>query len=105
MKYLNRSSIDPGKGQEMTSRTLKGGGEILLFAFLTIVLPACSVLEAQNVPATQQITAQADSVAQQTEPINQAEIPLLAGVNGVEQQGLIEEINSCLLYTSDAADE
>ena len=77
----------------MTSRTLKGGGEILLFAFVTIVLPACSVLEAQNVPATQQITAQADSVAQQTVPINQAEIPLLAGVNGVEQQGLIEEIN------------
>ena len=77
----------------MTSRTLKGGGEILLFAFLTIVLPACSVLQAENGPASQQMAAQADAVAQQTVTINQAEIPLLAGVNGVEQQGLIEEIN------------
>ena len=93
MKYLNRGSIDPGKSQEMTSQTLKGGGEILLFAFLTIVLPACSVLEAQNNPASQQTTAQAGSGTQQTVTINQAEIPLLAGVNGVEQQVLIEEIN------------
>ena len=77
----------------MTSQTLKGGGEILLFAFLTIVLPACSVLEAQNSPASQQATAQAGSVTQQTVTINQAEIPLLAGVNGVEQQVVIEEIN------------
>ena len=93
MKYLNRGSIDPGKGQEMTSRTVKGGGEILLVAFVTTVLPACSVLEAQNSPASQQATAQAGSVTQQTVTINQAEIPLLAGVNGVEQQVVIEEIN------------
>ena len=93
MKYLNRGSIDPGKSQEMTSRTVKGGGEILLVAFVTTVLPACSVLEAQNSPASQQATAQAGSVTQQTVTINQAEIPLLAGVNGVEQQVVIEEIN------------
>ena len=93
MKYLNRGSIDSGKSQEMTSQTLKGGGEIFLFAFLTIVLPACSVLEAQNNPASQQTTAQAGSGTQQTVTINQAEIPLLAGVNGVEQQVLIEGIN------------
>ena len=77
----------------MTSRTVKGGGEILLVAFVTTVLPACSVLEAQNSPASQQATAQAGSVTQQTVTINQAEIPLLAGVNGVEQQVVIEEIN------------
>ena len=93
MKPPHRSSIDPGKGKEVTSRTLVAGGEIILFAFFTIALPACSVLEAQPSPANQQTSGQAVVSTQQAVANNQAEIATLTGVNGVDQQAIIEEIN------------
>ena len=93
MKHLHRSSIDPGKGKEVASRTLVAGGEIILFAFFTIALPACSVLEAQTGPASQQTSGQAGASTQQSVAINPSEIATLTGVNGVDQQAIIEEIN------------
>ena len=93
MKHPHRSSIDPGKGKEVTSRTLVAGGKIILFAFFTIALPACSVLEAQPSLASQQTSGQAGVSTQQSVANNQAEIATLTGVNGVDQQTIIEEIN------------
>ena len=93
MKHPNRSLIDPGNGKEVTSRTLLPGGEIILFAFFTIALPACSVLEAQPSPVTQQTPGQAGVSTQQSVANNQTEIATLTGVNGVDQQAIIEEIN------------
>ena len=93
MKHPHRSLIDPGNGKEVTSRTLLPGGEIILFAFFTIALPACSVLEAQPSPVTQQTSGQAGVSTQQSVANNQTEIATLAGVNGVDQQAIIEEIN------------
>ena len=93
MKHPHRSLIDPGNGKEVTSRTLLPGGEIILFAFFTIALPACSVLEAQPSPVTQQTSGQAGVSTQQSVANNQTEIATLTGVNGVDQQAIIEEIN------------
>ena len=93
MKHPHRSLIDPGNGKEVTSRTLLPGGEIILFAFFTIALPACSVLEAQPSPVTQQTPGQAGVSTQQSVANNQTEIATLTGVNGVDQQAIIEEIN------------
>ena len=93
MKHPHRSLIDPGNGKEVTSRTLLPGGEIILFAFFTIALPACSVLEAQPSPVTQQNSGQAGVSTQQSVANNQTEIATLTGVNGVDQQAIIEEIN------------
>ena len=93
MKHPHRSLIDPGNGKEVTSRTLLPGGEIILFAFFTIALPACSVLEAQPSPVTQQTLGQAGVSTQQSVANNQTEIATLTGVNGVDQQAIIEEIN------------
>ena len=93
MKYPHRSLIDPGNGKEVTSRTLLPGGEIILFALFTIALPACSVLEAQPSPVTQQTSGQAGVSTQQSVANNQTEIATLTGVNGVDQQAIIEEIN------------
>ena len=93
MKYPHRSLIDPGNGKEVTSRTLLPGGKIILFAFFTIALPACSVLEAQPSPVTQQTSGQAGVSTQQSVANNQTEIATLTGVNGVDQQAIIEEIN------------
>ena len=93
MKYPHRSLIDPGNGKEVTSRTLLPGGEIILFALFTIALPACSVLEAQPSPVTQQNSGQAGVSTQQSVANNQTEIATLTGVNGVDQQAIIEEIN------------
>ena len=93
MKYPHRSLIDPGNGKEVTSRTLLPGGEIILFAFFTIALPACSVLEAQPSPVSQQTSGQAGVSTQQSVANNQTEIATLTGVNGVDQQAIIEEIN------------
>ena len=93
MKHPHRSLIDPGNGKEVTSRTLLPGGEIILFALFTIALPACSVLEAQPSPVTQQTPGQAGVSTQQSVANNQTEIATLAGVNGVDQQAIIEEIN------------
>ena len=93
MKHLHRSLIDPGNGKEVTSRTLLPGGEIILFAFFTIALPACSVLEAQPSPVSQQTSGQAGVSTQQSVANNQTEIATLTGVNGVDQQAIIEEIN------------
>ena len=93
MKHPNRSLIDPGNGKEVTSRALLPGGEIILFAFFTIALPSCSVLEAQPSPVTQQTPGQAGVSTQQSVANNQTEIATLAGVNGVDQQAIIEEIN------------
>ena len=93
MKHPHRSLIDPGNGKEVTSRTLVAGGEFILFAFFTIALPACSVLEAQPSPATQQTSGQAGVSTQQSVANNQTEIATLTGVNGVDQQAIIEEIN------------
>ena len=93
MKHPNRSLIDPRNGKEVTSRTLLPGGEIILFAFFTIALPACSVLEAQPSPVTQQTPGQAGVSTQQSVANNQTEIATLTGVNGVDQQAIIEEIN------------
>ena len=93
MKHLHRSSIDPGKGKEVTSRTLVAGGEIILVAFFTIALPACSVLEAQPSTVTQPTSGQAGVSTQQSVANNQTEIATLTGVNGVDQQAIIEEIN------------
>lgn len=93
MKHPHRSLIDPGNGKEVTSRTLLPGGEIILFAFFTIALPACSVLEAQPSPVSQQTSGQAGVSTQQSVANNQTEIATLTGVNGVDQQAIIEEIN------------
>ena len=93
MKHPHRSLIDPGNGKEVTSRTLLPGGEIILFALFTIALPACSVLEAQPSPVTQQTSGQAGVSTQQSVANNQTEIATLTGVNGVDQQAIIEEIN------------
>ena len=93
MKHLHRSLIDPGNGKEVTSRTLLPGGEIILFALFTIALPACSVLEAQPSPVSQQTSGQAGVSTQQSVANNQTEIATLTGVNGVDQQAIIEEIN------------
>ena len=93
MKHPHRSLIDPGNGKEVTSRALLPGGEIILFAFFTIALPACSVLEAQPSPVTQQTPGQAGVSTQQSVANNQTEIATLTGVNGVDQQAIIEEIN------------
>jgi general secretion pathway protein D len=93
VKHPHRSLIDPGNGKEVTSRTLLPGGEIILFAFFTIALPACSVLEAQPSPVTQQTSGQAGVSTQQSVANNQTEIATLTGVNGVDQQAIIEEIN------------
>ena len=93
MKHPHRSLIDPGNGKEVTSRTLLPGGEIILFAFFTIALPACSVLEAQPSPVTQQTSGQAGVSTQQSVANNQTEIATLTGVNGADQQAIIEEIN------------
>ena len=93
MKHPHRSLIDPGNGKEVTSRTLLPGGEIILFALFTIALPACSVLEAQPSPVTQQNSGQAGVSTQQSVANNQTEIATLTGVNGVDQQAIIEEIN------------
>ena len=93
MKHPHRSLIDPGNGKEVTSRALLPGGEIILFAFFTIALPACSVLEAQPSPVTQQTSGQAGVSTQQSVANNQTEIATLTGVNGVDQQAIIEEIN------------
>jgi general secretion pathway protein D len=93
VKHPHRSLIDPGNGKEVTSRTLLPGGEIILFAFFTIALPACSVLEAQPSPVTQQNSGQAGVSTQQSVANNQTEIATLTGVNGVDQQAIIEEIN------------
>ena len=93
MKYPHRSLIDPGNGKEVTSRTLLPGGEIILFALFTIALPACSVLEAQPSPVSQQTSGQAGVSTQQSVANNQTEIATLTGVNGVDQQAIIEEIN------------
>jgi len=93
VKHPHRSLIDPGNGKEVTSRTLLPGGEIILFAFFTIALPACSVLEAQPSPVSQQTSGQAGVSTQQSVANNQTEIATLTGVNGVDQQAIIEEIN------------
>ena len=93
MKHPHRSLIDPGNGKEVTSRTLLPGGEIILFALFTIALPACSVLEAQPSPVSQQTSGQAGVSTQQSVANNQTEIATLTGVNGVDQQAIIEEIN------------
>ena len=93
MKHPHRSLIDSGNGKEVTSRTLLPGGEIILFAFFTIALPACSVLEAQPSPVTQQTSGQAGVSTQQSVANNQTEIATLTGVNGVDQRAIIEEIN------------
>ena len=93
MKHPHRSLIDPGNGKEVTSRTLLPGGEIILFAFFTIALPACSVLEAQPSTVTQPTSGQAGVSTQQSVANNQTEIATLTGVNGVDQQAIIEEIN------------
>ena len=93
MKHPHRSLIDPGNGKEVTSRTLLPGGKIILFAFFTIALPACSVLEAQPSPVSQQTSGQAGVSTQQSVANNQTEIATLTGVNGVDQQAIIEEIN------------
>jgi len=93
VKHPHRSLIDPGNGKEVTSRTLLPGGEIILFAFFTIALPACSVLEAQPSPVSQQTSGQAGVSTQQSVANNQTEIATLTGVNGVVQQAIIEEIN------------
>ena len=93
MKHPHRSLIDPGYGKEVTSRTLLPGGEIILFTLFTIALPACSVLEAQPSPVTQQTSGQAGVSTQQSVANNQTEIATLTGVNGVDQQAIIEEIN------------
>ena len=93
MKHPHRSLIDPGNGKEVTSRALLPGGEIILFAFFTIALPACSVLEAQPSPVSQQTSGQAGVSTQQSVANNQTEIATLTGVNGVDQQAIIEEIN------------
>ena len=93
MKHPHRSLIDPGTGKEVTSRTLLPGGKIILFAFFTIALPACSVLEAQPSPVSQQTSGQAGVSTQQSVANNQTEIATLTGVNGVDQQAIIEEIN------------
>ena len=85
MKHPHRSLIDPGKGKEVTSRTLVAGSEIILFAFFTIALPACSVLEAQPSPVSQQTSGQGGAPTQQTVANNQAEIGTLTGVNGADQ--------------------
>ena len=93
MKHPHRSLIDPGNGKEVTSRALLPGGEIILFAFFTIALPACSVLEAQPSTVTQPTSGQAGVSTQQSVANNQTEIATLTGVNGVDQQAIIEEIN------------
>jgi len=93
VKHPHRSLIDPGNGKEVTSRTLLPGGEIILFAFFTIALPACSVLEAQPSTVTQPTSGQAGVSTQQSVANNQTEIATLTGVNGVDQQAIIEEIN------------
>ena len=93
MKHPHRSLIDPGNGKEVTSRVLLPGGEIILFALFTIALPACSVLEAQPSPVSQQTSGQAGVSTQQSVANNQTEIATLTGVNGVDQQAIIEEIN------------
>jgi len=93
VKHPHRSLIDPGNGKEVTSRVLLPGGEIILFALFTIALPACSVLEAQPSPVSQQTSGQAGVSTQQSVANNQTEIATLTGVNGVDQQAIIEEIN------------
>jgi len=69
------------------------GGEFILFAFFTIALPACSVLEAQPSTVTQPTSGQAGVSTQQSVANNQTEIATLTGVNGVDQRAIIEEIN------------
>ena len=93
MKHPHRSLIDPGNGKEVTSRALLPVGEIILFAFFTIALPACSVLEAQPSTVTQPTSGQAGVSTQQSVANNQTEIATLTGVNGADQQAIIEEIN------------